>query len=57
MYKYFYMKFRNELYIFFVEANYKNEDIVFLYNEPPNILLEEGARCPPYCPEESVLIK
>lgn len=51
------MKFWNELYIFFVGANDKNEDIVFLNYKSPIILVEFGSRCPPFCPEESVLTK
>lgn len=54
---YYGMKENKEVCVVFVGVNDKNEDIVFLNNESQNILLEEGARCPPYCPEESVLIK
>lgn len=54
---YYGMKENKEVCVVFVGVNDKNEDIVFLNNESPNILVEFGSRCPPFCPEESVLTK
>jgi hypothetical protein len=41
----------------FVGVNDKNQDIVFVDNPRKNILVEVGSRCPPFCPEDSPLIK
>lgn len=51
------MKKEKERVMVFLGVNDKNENIVFVNNESANILVEDGARCPPYCPEEYVLIK
>ena len=42
------MKKEKERVMVFVGVNDKYEDIVFANNESPNILVEEGARCPAY---------
>ena len=49
------MKFRNELYILFAGVNDSNQDIVVEGTE--NILVDMGQKCPPYCNEDSPLIK
>ncbi len=54
---YYGMKINKEVCVVFVGVNDKNEDIVFLNNESPNTLVEFSSRCPPFCPEESVLTK
>ena len=54
---YYGMKENKQVCMVFVGVNDKNEDIVFLNNESPNILVDISSRCPPYCPEESVLTK
>jgi|688.fasta_scaffold02101_7 hypothetical protein len=54
---YYGMKENKQVCMVFVGVNDKNQDIVFVDNPRKNILVEVGSRCPPFCPEDSPLIK
>ena len=51
------MKKDKERVLVFIGVNDKNEDIIFEDNPAKNIIVENANRCPPFCPEDSPLIK
>ena len=51
------MKKDKERVLVFIGVNDKNEDMIFLDDPEKNILVDMGQKCPPYCNEDSPLIK